>query len=134
MPKLWVKIGEIIRSTDDVTALAYENVKMKVVDWWSERPCRVITSVRLRDVQPVSTGGTDASTSADPDRRVLHPSPRITYDPASSIISFISDNVGTCVEEFLEEWEKIHKVVSLVRESKCLVLLSRCLRGLTPGC
>lgn len=40
VPKIWIKIGDIIRSRD-VSALACDNVKMKVVDWWSERPCRV---------------------------------------------------------------------------------------------
>ncbi|KAG8988548.1 mediator complex subunit [Tulasnella sp. JGI-2019a] len=114
VPKIWVKIGDIIRSSE-VTALACENVKMKVVDWWCERPCRVVTSVRLRDVEPVSEGksSTQPSTAG---MQVIHPSRRITYDPASSIISFISDSVDTCVDEFLEEWEKIQKVANLVRE------------------
>ncbi|KAG8864594.1 mediator complex subunit [Tulasnella sp. 330] len=115
VPKIWIKIGDIIRS-GDASALACDNVKMKVVDWWSERPCRVVTSVRLRDVQPVSQGSPPSSQPNTPLAKVLHPSRRVTFDPMSSIISFISDNVETCVDEFLEEWEKIQKVASLVPE------------------
>lgn len=79
---------------------------------------QVISSVRLRDVQPVSQGQSPSIQSDVTQAKVLHPSRRVTFDPASSIISFISDRVETCVDEFLEEWEKIQKVASLVPEGK----------------
>ncbi|KAG8891415.1 mediator complex subunit, partial [Tulasnella sp. 403] len=112
VPKICIRIGDLVRS-EAVTNVAYENVKIKVVDWWSERPCRVITSVRLRDIQPVS----DLSLGSGSGRgQILDASRNITYDPVTSIVSFISYDVNTCVEEFLGEWERVQRAAGIVRE------------------
>lgn len=40
VPKICIRISDTVRS-ERAANVAYENVKIKVVDWWSERPCRV---------------------------------------------------------------------------------------------
>lgn len=65
--------------------------------------------VKLKYVQqPV---GKRAGTST-----VIRPSKRIIYDTHEAIVSFLSENVDTCVDEFLEEWAKVSKMVVIARE------------------
>ena len=47
---------------------------------------------------------------------VIRPSKRIIYDTREAIVSFLSENVDTCVDEFLEEWAKVSKMVVIARE------------------
>jgi mediator of RNA polymerase II transcription subunit 14 len=55
--------------------------------------------------------GKTASTSA-----IIRPSKRIIYDTTEAIVSFLSENVDTCVDEFLEEWARVSKMVVIARE------------------
>jgi mediator of RNA polymerase II transcription subunit 14 len=55
--------------------------------------------------------GKTAGTSA-----VIRPSKRIIYDTTEAVVSFLSENVNTCVDEFLEEWARVSKMVVIARE------------------
>ena len=55
--------------------------------------------------------GKSASTST-----VIRPSKRIIYDTTEAVVSFLSENVNTCVDEFLEEWARVSKMVVIARE------------------
>lgn len=44
VPKICIRISDTVRS-ERAANVAYENVKIKVVDWWSERPCRVSIAI-----------------------------------------------------------------------------------------
>lgn len=48
---------------------------------------------------------------------VIRPSKRIIYDTTEAVVSFLSQNVNTCVDEFLEEWARVSKMVVIARES-----------------
>ncbi|KAG8959331.1 mediator complex subunit [Tulasnella sp. 408] len=110
VPKICIRISDTVRS-ERAANVAYENVKIKVVDWWSERPCRVVTSVRLREVQLVAKdpSGTTKEQPFDPARN-------ITYNPTTSIVTFTSFDINTCVDEFLQEWERVERVAGIARE------------------
>jgi mediator of RNA polymerase II transcription subunit 14 len=47
---------------------------------------------------------------------VIRPSKRIIYDTTEAVVSFLSENVNTCVDEFLEEWARVSKMVVIARE------------------
>ena len=47
---------------------------------------------------------------------VIRPSKRIIYDTTEAVVSFVSENVNTCVDEFLEEWARVSKMVVIARE------------------
>ena len=69
----------------------------------------MVTSVKLKYVQqPV---GKHAGTTT-----IIRPSKRIVYDTREAVVTFLSENVDTCVDEFLEEWAKVSKIVVLARE------------------
>ena len=72
-----------------------------------------MTCVKLKYVQQPM--GKPASGSA-----VIRPSKRIIYDSTEAIVSFLSENVNTCVDEFLEEWARVSKMVVIAREGTTL--------------
>jgi mediator of RNA polymerase II transcription subunit 14 len=59
--------------------------------------------------------GKKAGTSA-----VIRMSKRIVYDSAQAVVSFLSEDVDTCVDEFLEEWAKVSKMVVIAREGNVM--------------
>ena len=71
-----------------------------------------MTCVKLKYVQqPVGKTANASST-------IIRPSKRIIYDTTEAVVSFLSENVNTCVDEFLEEWAKVSKMVVIARESE----------------
>lgn len=38
------------------------------------------------------------------------------YDATEAVVSFLSEDVEKCVDEFLEEWGKVSKMVVIARE------------------
>ncbi len=70
---------------------------------------------------------------------VIRPSKRIIYDTTEAVVSFLSENVNTCVDEFLEEWARVSKMVVIAREGIfsssffTLPYLSRCSRANVEG-
>ena len=73
----------------------------------------MVTCVKLKYVQQPM--GKTASSSA-----VIRPSKRIIYDTTEAVVSFLSENVNTCVDEFLEEWARVSKMVVIAREGSSL--------------
>lgn len=53
---------------------------------------------------------------------VIRPSKRIIYDTREAVVTFLSEDVDKCVDEFLEEWARVSKMVVIARESKTLPL------------
>jgi len=51
---------------------------------------------------------------------IIRPSKRIIYDTTEAVVSFLSENVNTCVDEFLEEWARVSKMVVIAREGHFL--------------
>ena len=75
----------------------------------TNRTSKVVTCVKLKYVQqPV---GKRAGNSP-----VIRPSKRIMYDATEAVVSFLSEDVEKCVDEFLEEWAKVSKMVVIARE------------------
>ncbi|KIO18827.1 hypothetical protein M407DRAFT_11687 [Tulasnella calospora MUT 4182] len=44
------------------------------------------------------------------------PARNITYNPSTSIVTFTSFDINTCVDEFLQEWERVERVAGIARE------------------
>ena len=49
---------------------------------------------------------------------VIRPSKRIIYDTREAVVTFLSEDVDKCVDEFLEEWARVSKMVVIARESE----------------
>ncbi|RPD78468.1 MED14-domain-containing protein [Lentinus tigrinus ALCF2SS1-7] len=108
IPALCVQSKDILSGAPAAEA-AMPNIRVIPLNWWSGEDVKVVTCVKLKYVQqPI---GKRASGST-----VIRPSKRIIYDTREAIVSFLSDNVDKCVEEFLEEWARVSKMVVIARE------------------
>ncbi|EJD03366.1 MED14-domain-containing protein [Fomitiporia mediterranea MF3/22] len=108
VPGLCVQSSDILAGVPAAEA-AMPNIRVIPLNWWSNKKSQVVTCVKLKYVQqPV---GKRAGTST-----VIRPSKRIIYDAREAIVSFLSETVDTCVDEFLEEWAKVSKMVVIARE------------------
>jgi mediator of RNA polymerase II transcription subunit 14 len=93
---------------------AMPNIRVVPINWWSGQKTQVVTCVKLKYVQqPV---GKSAGTST-----VIRLSKRIIYDTTQAVVSFLSSDVDKCVDEFVQEWARVSKMVVIAREG---VLLS----------
>lgn len=108
VPGLCVQSSKILERAPAAEA-AMPNVRFIPLNWWSNRKSQVVTCVKLKQVQqPI---GKHAGTAS-----VIRLSKRIIYDTQEAIVSFLSENVDNCVNEFLEEWAKVSKMVVIARE------------------
>lgn len=107
VPALCVQSKDILSGAPAAEA-AMPNIRVIPLNWWSEDTAQVVTCVKLKYVQqPMGkTAG----------RSVIRPSKRIVYDTKEAVVSFLSENVNTCVDEFLEEWARVSKMVVIARE------------------
>ncbi|KAI0633692.1 MED14-domain-containing protein [Trametes polyzona] len=108
IPALCVLSSDILSGAPAAEA-AMPNIRVIPLNWWSNDQAKVVTCVKLKYVQqPI---GKRASGSS-----VIRPSKRIIYDTREAIVSFLSDDVDKCVDEFLEEWARVSKMVVIARE------------------
>ncbi|KAF8532543.1 mediator complex subunit MED14-domain-containing protein [Gautieria morchelliformis] len=109
VPVLCVQSKDILSGVPAAEA-AMPNIRVVPINWWSERKCQVVTCVKLKYVQP-PVGKTAGMGST-----VIRPSKSVIYDTREAIVSFLSEDVNTCVDEFLDEWARVSTIVVIARE------------------
>ncbi|KAH9894934.1 MED14-domain-containing protein [Cubamyces lactineus] len=108
IPALCVLSSDILSGAPAAEA-AMPNIRVIPLNWWSSDQAKVVTCVKLKYVQqPIGKRASGTS--------VIRPSKRIIYDTREAIVSFLSDDVDKCVDEFLEEWARVSKMVVIARE------------------
>ncbi|KAI0356373.1 MED14-domain-containing protein [Trametes cingulata] len=108
IPALCVLSSDILSGAPAAEA-AMPNIRVIPLNWWSDDQAKVVTCVKLKYVQqPIGKRASGTS--------VIRPSKRIIYDTREAIVSFLSDDVDKCVDEFLEEWARVSKMVVIARE------------------
>ncbi|KAJ3517642.1 hypothetical protein NLJ89_g378 [Agrocybe chaxingu] len=117
VPALCVKSEHILSGAPAAEA-AMPNIRVIPLNWWSHEKAQVVTCVKLKYVQQPMGKNAMGST-------VIRPSKRIIYDTKEAIVSFLSDNVDTCVDEFLEEWASVSKMVVIAREVAQMARLTK---------
>jgi mediator of RNA polymerase II transcription subunit 14 len=115
VPALCVQATDILSGAPAAEA-AMPNIRVIPLNWWSEERAQVVTCVKLKYVQQPL--GKRAGS------KIIRPSKRIIYDTTEAIVSFLSENVNVCVDEFLEEWAKVSKMVVIAREGLSLLFRS----------
>lgn len=121
IPALCVQSSDILSGAPAAEA-AMPNIRVIPLNWWSDKKAQVVTCVKLKYVQqPVgkrAAAGVGANGSD-----IIRPSKRIIYDATEAVVSFLSEQVDTCVDEFLEEWARVSKMVVIAREGEFLDVL-----------
>ena len=112
IPALCVQSSDILSGAPAAEA-AMPNIRVIPLNWWTEKKVQVVTCVKLKYVQqPI---GKKARTS-----NIIRPSKAIIYDTTEAVVSFLSEDVDKCVDEFLEEWANVSKMVVIAREGGCM--------------
>ncbi|KAG2126062.1 mediator complex subunit MED14-domain-containing protein [Suillus clintonianus] len=112
VPALCVQSSDILSGAPAAEA-AMPNIRVIPLNWWSDKKAQVVTCVKLKYVQqPVGKRAAAGSSG----KNIIRPSKRIIYDAAEAVVSFLSEEVDTCVDEFLEEWARVSKMVVIARE------------------
>jgi len=130
VPALCVQSEHILSGAPAAEA-AMPNIRVIPLNWWSHEKARVVTCVKLKYVQqPMGKTGMGSA--------VIRPSKRIIYDTREAIVSFLSEDVNSCVDEFLEEWARVSKMVVIAREgmldiSSAMALHRRYVYSCTDG-
>lgn len=64
----------------------------------------------------------------------LRPNTQVLYHPLTSVVSFISANAETSIEEFAEEWDRVRRTLAVARHGTIDLLSIGCFVGaLTSG-
>ncbi|OAX41796.1 MED14-domain-containing protein [Rhizopogon vinicolor AM-OR11-026] len=112
VPALCVQSSDILSGAPAAEA-AMPNIRVIPLNWWSDKKAQVVTCVKLKYVQQPVGKRAAAGVSS---KNIIRPSKRIIYDAAEAVVSFLSEEVDTCVDEFLEEWARVSKMVVIARE------------------
>ncbi|WVF66324.1 hypothetical protein IAT40_001064 [Kwoniella sp. CBS 6097] len=125
VPTICVDVRDLLRdgkSGGAAVEVALPKVGMQIENWWKGGVCEVTTIVQLRHQSPmaqatVNVTSQDAlpaaasSKDAPPTRQE-----GISFDPSSSIVKFRAKDISRCVPAFLEQWERLSKVIVVAGE------------------
>jgi len=129
LPVLCVQSSDLLAGAAAAEA-AMPNIRIEPTEWWTlDKECMVNTSVQLKYVQPLDDGGSSRAGASSRGRNgrdgaMITPSENISYDPQTSVITFLSRKVEHCVDEFLTEWARVSKVVVIARQGELVLSLS----------
>lgn len=96
--------------------VASPKVFLVIKNWWSGAPCSVETIVRLRH-QP-SLNDTPAAPVAPATASPSGRAEGITFDQHTLTVRFHAPSIERCVPDFLEQWERLSKVIVVAGEGK----------------
>ncbi len=83
---------------------------------------QVVTLVQLRHKPTLASTGTSPASATGPPSSAAR-AEGITFDQASSIVRFQAGDISRCVPSFLEQWERLSKVVVVAGEGVSSSLL-----------
>lgn len=110
IPALCVQSSDILSGRPAAEA-AMPNIRIIPLNWWTDQKAQVVTCVKLKCVQqPVGKRAGNGG--------LIRPSARIIYDTREAVVTFLSEDVEKCVDEFLEEWARVSKMVVIAKESE----------------
>jgi mediator of RNA polymerase II transcription subunit 14 len=115
IPTIEVDVHDLLRDRR-ASDVANPKVLIQLKDWWNGGKCKVSTVVQLRHKPALSSSGGTPNGSSGPTVK----DEGISFDQASSTVRFSADDISRCVPAFLEQWERLSKVIVVAGEGACL--------------
>jgi mediator of RNA polymerase II transcription subunit 14 len=126
VPAIYVNAKDLLKA-DQAGEVAMPRVIIQIRDWWKGGKCAVsfffptwlssswtkaLTIVQLRHKPALATDkeGEQRATSSESGGE------GITFDKATSCVRFTAEDIGRCVPAFLEQWERLSKVIVIAGE------------------
>lgn len=115
IPTIEVDVHDLLkdRRASDV---ANPKVLIQLKDWWNGGKCKVSTVVQLRHKPALSSSGGTGTPNGATGPTVKDEG--ISFDQASSTVRFSADDISRCVPAFLEQWERLSKVIVVAGEGE----------------
>lgn len=110
IPTISVQARDLLKSVPAAVDVALPNISMRVRNWWGEGKCQVVTSIKLRQQLTLSLAGRKHE-MASSSRNVL-------IDTATSVVSFVTENIEGCVDALTEEFSRVGKLAVIASESE----------------
>jgi len=116
IPTICVNVHDLLKDRR-ASDTAQPKVYIQLKDWWKGEKCKAVTVVQLRHKPTLSsssetaTGNAGALAGAAKDEG-------ISFDQASSVVRFETDDITRCVPSFLEQWERLSKVIVVAGEGE----------------
>lgn len=112
IPTIEVDVKDLLkdRRASDV---ANPKVLIQLKDWWNGGKCKVSTVVQLRHRPALSSSGNSPGSSGQTVK-----DEGISFDQTSSTVRFSADDISRCVPSFLEQWERLSKVIVVAGEGQ----------------
>ncbi|EIW73135.1 hypothetical protein TREMEDRAFT_37169 [Tremella mesenterica DSM 1558] len=114
IPIFSVSAAELLRS-GPAADVAMPKVFIQIKDWWKGTRCGAVTAVQLRHRSAVS-GAAGSPGLVGAAAVAAGKSEDITFDQASSVVQFHASDIRNCVVNFLEQWERLSKVIVVAGE------------------
>lgn len=113
VPYICVNASELFKD-GRATEVAAPQVYFVLKDWWKGSKCSAETIVRLQ--QASMSNDEAAASGVDPASSSASRAEGIKYDQATSTVRFHAPNIAKCVPDFLEQWERLSKVIIVAGE------------------
>lgn len=113
VPYICVNASDLFKD-GRATEVAAPQVYFVLKDWWKGSKCSVETIVRLQ--QASMSNDEAAASGVDPASSSASRAEGIKYDQATSTVRFHAPNIAKCVPDFLEQWERLSKVIIVAGE------------------
>jgi mediator of RNA polymerase II transcription subunit 14 len=114
IPTICVNVHDLLKDRR-ASDTAQPKVYIQLKDWWKGEKCKVVTVVQLRH-KPTLSSNTETSTSEEGALVGAARDEGISFDQASSVVRFEADDISRCVPSFLEQWERLSKVIVVAGE------------------
>ncbi|KAK8844610.1 hypothetical protein IAR55_006457 [Kwoniella newhampshirensis] len=121
VPTVCVDVGDLLRGGvkggggGAALEVAMPRVCLQIEGWWKGGQCEVVTIVQLRHQPSMASPSADLADGGDTDAASAR-AEGITFDPTSSIVKFRAKDISRCVPSFLEQWERLSKVIVVAGE------------------
>ncbi|WVR03276.1 hypothetical protein IAU60_000267 [Kwoniella sp. DSM 27419] len=118
IPTLCVDVRDLLKDGKNGGAaieVALPRVGMQIEGWWTGGRCEVTTIVQLRPQSSMSQASPGARADGVASSETIQ-SDGISFDPATSVVTFRAREIERCVPAFLEQWERLSKVIVVAGE------------------
>ena len=116
VPTICVNVHDLLKDRR-ASDTAQPKVYIQLKDWWKGEKCKVVTVVQLRH-KPTLSSTTETAASDPGGLAGTANDEKISFDQASSVVRFEADDISRCVPSFLEQWERLSKVIVVAGEGK----------------
>lgn len=108
IPTLRVNVRDLLND-GRASNIAEPFVYIQIREWWKGGNCSTVTAIQLQHKPAMASSNPTAGPSDHEG---------ISFDANTSVVRFFADDISRCVPSFLEQWERLSKVLVVAGEGE----------------